>query len=385
MNPRPALLLLLAIALPPLAGAQDTAERIWVKGEVNGNPVQFCFDTGSMFSVLTRQTVQKLGLQLMPPHTNAYFYVSEGKQQHFDITEECTLKVGPFEGPFNFAVLDFPDLAEADCILAWSVVTNRIVSIDAMSGGVSFREKVPPVAADWPHLPAVMVYTGLALKIPHENGTSGLLLVDTGIDRGVALPPKAWSEWQKAHPNAPLTLEAEYTPSDGFYICEEAWADSISFGPITLKNVPVQQAGPSNPEILGKQYEGTIGLEALKRMELVVDAPHEVAYWKLHKSTYSSYSYNRLGAVFPADTNQLDNGVARVIKGSPAYTAGVRDGDVLLDADGIKASGWNSGWLDRFNLPASTKLKLTLDRKGKVFQTTATLTDILQPNHNPAN
>ena len=387
MNPRPALLLLLATALPPLAGAQDETERIWVKGEVNGNPVRFAFDTGSPPSMLTRQTAQQLGLQLLPPQTNTYFYVSGGKQQYFDITKECTLKVPGIEGPMVFGIADVPPWGYADFegVLGWLTVTNCVVSIDAMSGAVSFLDKVPPRVSKWSHTSAVSIYDGLALKIPHRNGTIGLLLVDTGTDKGVALPPQTWLKWKETHPNAPLTLGTEATPSDGFYMYEEAWADSISFGPITLKNVPIKNAGPSSHERLGKEYEGTIGLASLKQLELVVDPRHDVAYWRLRKSTYSTYSYNRLGAVFCATTNQLDKGVARVIKGSPAYAAGVRDGDVLLEVDGIKTTDWSSSWISRFNLPAGTKLKLTLDRKGKVFQTTATLTDILQPNHNAAN
>ena len=407
MNPRPALLLLLATALPPLAGAQDTYERIWVDGEVNGNPVHFAFDTGAGGSALTRQTVQKLKLELAPPQTNIFLYVPGGKK-YLDLTKEYTLKVGPIYGPVIFPVLDPPAWAKADFedvlgsdavpgtpdwtkvdfdgVLGWSTVTNCVVRIDAMSGGVSFLGEVPPTVIEWSNIPAVTVYTGLlALKIPHDNGTSGLLLVDSASDRGVALPPPAWRKWRKSHANAPLTLGDEYTPSDGFYIYEEAWAETISFGPITFNNVPIEQAGPSGPEGLGSDYEGTIGLAALKRVELVVDPRHDVAYWRPRKSTYSNYSYNRLGAVFCPTTKQPEKGVARVIKGSPAYVAGVRDGDVLLDVDGIRASSWNRDWLSRFSLPAGTKLKLTLDRKGKVFQTTATLTDILQPNHNAAN
>ena len=129
------------------------------------------------------------------------------------------------------------------------------------------------------------------------------------------------------------------------------------------------------------QYEGTIGLAALKRLELVVDPSHSVAYWKQRKSTdsYRYYSYNRLAAVFRSTAKDPNEPVARVLKGGPAYAAGVRDGDVLLQVDGIPVTSWNESWLSRFELPAGTSLKLTLKRDGKSFQTTATLREILQP------
>jgi hypothetical protein len=351
---------------------------------VNGNPVRFGFDTGASISILTRPTVQKLGLQLEPHQTNTFLYVHGGKQD-IDFTKECTLKVPGIEGPIIFAVVDMPAWASADFdgVLGWLTVTNCVVSIDAASRQVRFLDSVPSPVAKWFRTAAVCVYSGLALRIPHENGTNTLLLVDTGTDKGVSLPPEAWRKWKETHPKAPLTLGTEATPSDGFYMYEEAWADSISLGPITFKNVPVKQAGPSGPERLGNEYEGTIGLAALKRLEFVVDSGHAVAYWKPRRSSYK-YSYNRLGAIFVPVPGRPQNGVAKVIKAGPAYAAGVRDGDVLLEVDGIKVTGWYNDWLSRFNLPAGTKLKLTLDRKGKVFQTTATLADILQPNHNTA-
>ena len=386
MNARLALLLGL-IALSTRTSAQQVRESIFVLGEVNGNTVHFDFDTGAGCSLLMRQTVQKLGLELTPSRTNFPLIVAGGRRQYLDTTKEYSLKVGIIEGPTVFAVLDAPAWAEADFegILGWTTVTNCIVNIDAMSGGVSFLGEVPQMATHWAHVPAVPVYTGLALKIPHGDGTSGLLIVDTGSDRGVALPPSAWRKWLNAHENAPLALETFCTPSDGFYIYEEAWADSISFGPITLNNVPIEQAGPAGPEVLGKEYEGTIGMEGLTRLELTVDPAHEVAYWRLRKSTHSNYSYNRLGAVFPPTTEQPDKAVARVIENGPAYVAGLRDGDVLLEVDGIKATGWKEKtrrWVSHFSLPAGTKLKLTLERKGGVFQTTATLAEILQANRN---
>jgi hypothetical protein len=47
--------------------------------------------------------------------------------------------------------------------------------------------------------------------------------------------------------------------------------------------------------------------------------------------------------------------------------------------DGIACKSWSESWLSRFYRPAGTKLKLTLERDGKSFKTTAILRDILHP------
>jgi S1-C subfamily serine protease len=59
---------------------------------------------------------------------------------------------------------------------------------------------------------------------------------------------------------------------------------------------------------------------------------------------------------------------------------GVRNGDVLLQVDEVRLTSWSQSWLNHFGLKAGAKLKLTLDRDGKTFKTTATLREILAPS-----
>jgi predicted metalloprotease with PDZ domain len=66
--------------------------------------------------------------------------------------------------------------------------------------------------------------------------------------------------------------------------------------------------------------------------------------------------------------------VAQVADGSPAYEAGVRNGDVLV------------AWLTRFKHdqdpetdPAGTRLVITLKRGSETFKTTAILRNIVAP------
>ena len=79
---------------------------------------------------------------------------------------------------------------------------------------------------------------------------------------------------------------------------------------------------------------------------------------------------------------QTNQAVAQVVDGGPAYEAGVRNGDVLLQVDKIAVTSWSDSWLRRFRMQAGTKLKLRLKRDGKIFTTTATLRQILEPSPN---
>lgn len=219
----------------------------------------------------------------------------------------------------------------------------------------------------------------LDIRIPLGAGREGILCIDTGADGGVYLPNAAWTEWTNTHRETATTLTTSFFPLEGFQVQTEAWARSISFGPITLTDVPTSNEGPTKASVWGTNYQGTLGLAALKRLDLVVDGVNSVAYLQSKKTPPLPYDHNRLGAVFVATGAHTNQGVAYVVAGSPAYEAGVRDGDILLQVDGIVCKSWSESWLSRFWRPAGTKLKLILERDGKTFKTTAILRDILHP------
>src|SRR5208282_4636003 len=177
----------------------------------------------------------------------------------------------------------------------------------------------------------------------------------------------------ETHPHIPITLETAFTPDDGFFVTEEAWADQIFVGPVVLKGVPIERAGPAGATKWGAQYEGTLGLAALKRLDFIVDGNNGLAYLQAKKTRPPAHRYNRIGAIFAATTIQTNQAVARVVDGGPAYEAGVRNGDILLQVDEVTVTGWSDSWRSRFYMPTGTKLELTLKRDGRIFKTTATL------------
>jgi hypothetical protein len=285
----------------------------------------------------------------------------------------------------SFLVLDPPAYVSADFdgIIGWWTISPNVLRIDAVAREVTFLSKVPKQTAQWSQFPlfAITNSGSLDLQIQHSDRTNGVLCIDTGFDHGLALPAQEFRRWKEAHPQSPMTLETVFTPADGFFVTEEAWADQISVGPIILTGVPIIAAGPAGATRWGAQYEGTLGLAALKRLDLIVDGNNGLAYLRAKTTRPLAYPHNRLGAVFVPQT-QTNQAAAWVVDGSPAYEAGVRNGDVLLQVDEVTVRGWTDDWLSRFYMPAGTKLKLTLQRDGKIFTTTATLREILQPSSN---
>jgi hypothetical protein len=237
----------------------------------------------------------------------------------------------------------------------------------------------PKRTARWTRFGVVTNFYTLDLSFARGEGGDAVVCIDTGDPAGLFLPPSKWNQWKEAHPQAPITLETAFSPKDGFFVYEEAWANEISVGPVVLTGVPVARSGPGNEKRFGARYEGTLGMAALRRLDFTVDGNSSLAYLRAKKTHPSNYDHNRLGAVFVPTGTRTNQAVAWVIEGGPAYEAGVRNGDVLLRVDDVAVTSWSDSWLSRFRLPAGTKLKLTLKRDEKIFNTTATLREIVKP------
>ena len=129
----------------------------------------------------------------------------------------------------------------------------------------------------------------------------------------------------------------------------------------------------------------TLGLYALRRLDLVVDGKNGVAYVHPRSDPAPAYPHNRLGAVFvPRDLQRDGPHFAHVVPGSPAFLAGIRDNDVLLKIDDLDITKWRTDPrvlpLSRFwERPAGTILNLTLKREEREFEVIVLLKDILGP------
>jgi hypothetical protein len=374
---RPVVVALIStIALLGLVTAR-AEERIFLNAKVNGKAARLFFDSGSQTSALVSKAAKRLGVPTAPIPTN-----DPGGEVLVGQTSEFTLSLAGTTVSTTFGILDFPSYANLDCdgLIGWPALSENIFDIDAVSRKLTFLWDPPATGRQWTRLPMDTNSATLQLKVPCRDGLAGLLCIDTGDPRGLSLPKTEWHQWKASHPRSPITLEIFFSPPDGAFIYEQAWADEISVGPVVLTGVPVSSAGPDKERRLGTQYLGTLGMAALRRVGFVVDGTKGFAYLKPKRGAAPAYDHNRLAAVFGPTTAKTNQAVAVVVEGGPAYDAGVRNGDVLLQVDDIPVTDWTSNWLNRFRLPAGTKVTLKLERNGRIFSTTATLREVLKPN-----
>ena len=364
-------------------GLRAEDERIRYDAKINGKPVRFDLDTGASDSVTLFPTAaQRLGLKVIPPKQEA----SPGKPAT-GTTELCDLDLGTNHVRVSLPVVQVPSYfhPSEDGIMGWSALKDNIVCLDAEDLDILPAE-VPETPISWVKLPVQTNSQIMALRIPGIKGEEGTVLVDTGSPYGVKLNPQTWRQWKAAHTNQPTTIIAYGSPSIGLVVKEEAWADKISLGQLVLTGVPVMEADAADVtlgSLSHAQYEATLGLVALKRLDIIIDRKDDNIYVRPKKTLSLPCEHNRLGAVFVPQDLHSDDLIAHVVDGSPAYEAGIRNGDILLKIDGRDITQWRTG--EKPNTPfreqpAGTKFELALKRGDKVFKTTAVLRNILPPD-----
>lgn len=363
-------------------------ERIFVPAKINGIPVRFSFDTGTGAPiVLYSTTARKLHLKVTPPPADAR--VGPGQtQMGWTGPQELDFGVTNFDTSFLVAevpaYLNWPE----DGLLGWPAISNNVFSINCIADKLNFLTNLPANTGDWVECRIQTNSDDLTLVLPGDQSPRRVIALDTGYYGGVKLDSKSWRGWEMAHTNQPTTLDAYYTPSIGLVVKNETWAACLDMGPLALTEVPVEEADStdiashSKP---GARYVATLGFAAMKRLDIIIDGRHGMAWLRPKQTPPLPYWHNRLGAVFVPRDLKSDDLVAQVIKGSPAFVAGIRNGDVLLKIGDLDCTQWRTDSkvlpLSRFfNGPAGTKLEFTVKRAGKIVTVAAVLRNILPPD-----
>ncbi|HEV7924667.1 MAG TPA: aspartyl protease family protein [Verrucomicrobiae bacterium] len=357
------------IVLLSLVFGMRADDRIWVAVRINGKPLVLIFDTGSEGSALFPPAAERLGLTNFPA---------------VGMTEECDFSLGTNHCRMWFDVLDPPNEAgvDFDGLLGWTLWRSNILQLDAITGQIQPLETLPAEVATWTKVPLRSDFPTLALDIGDRGGPA-MVLIDTGIPGGVELSSDRWLQWRKKHANAPATLVNSFgywTNGNRIALAEVSWASSLDLGPLHLTEVPVNDVGPARQLAGTNAYAATLGLAALKRLDFIIDGPNGVAYLRPRRTPALPFDHDRaaLGFIPPASpTNRL---VLRVLKGGPAYEAGIRDGDVLLTYQGNDVKRLTDfGPLGGSNGPPGTKMLCTLARGSKEVTATVVLRDLIGP------
>lgn len=368
------------LSAAPLKPKNDA--RIWLNTKINGKPTRLAFDTGACSCILFKHSAKRLGISFSEPRKTEL--LGNGRVIG-GVTQELELELEGNKFKGRFGVVDIPNSLQSevdlDGVVGWGSLSKNILKIDAQKREVSFLEHLPQETKYWTKFQLVPNSDIVLLDTP-----SGIIFVDTGDPGGVKLGSGLWRKFKAKQ--SPTTLEGSYGPSTGFKVHEVAWAVNLPIGDLKIAGVAIIK----RQKLDFNRSRMTLGMQALKDLDLILDGIGGVAYLRAKNIPPQAYPHNRLGAIFvlreliQRGSNNAEL-VAHVVKGSPAWEAGIRNGD-LLKAVGKKdlsqptiAALRKVG--DPWHRPPGTKYHLTLKRKNEVFKTEVTLRQILQLESKP--
>jgi hypothetical protein len=372
--------------VPPSGSAAPSVQfesSFWVDAKIDGGTARLWLDTAATGTSLYTSSAERLGLELpsdrpVDAHPKPYWTKRSHLVELWGVARRQWV-----------AVMELPHYLRLpeDGLVGWHTIRKNIVMFDAARERIAFLSRVPDEAETWIKLPVVEGYRELVLGIPGSGRGRNLILVDTGIWSGVGLAPEKWKAFKEVNRDQPTTLSAGYTMFSGIVVREQAWADRLTFGPVELTDVIVEEDTGAGSLTVGDDHLATWGMAVLKRVQLIVDGRRKVAYVKPERAPAPTPEHNRLGAVFVPPNPQSEELVARVAERSPAFEAGIRDGDVLLRSGDRDVSKWRKSLQMDASMsgpmypPPGTRADLTLKRGEQVFSTTVVLRDILNPSN----
>jgi hypothetical protein len=343
--------------------------------------VRLVFDTGAEAICLFRSTARRLGLKASEPGPGAKALAGRVLA---GISEECEFSISEVTTRIRFPVFDPPEETsprDIDGLLAWYPFRDHVFLLSPQPVSITTLPALPEDIASWAKWPISPKQRALTIEVFEFGGQRGVILIDTGSFSGAELNAQRWQQWREAHKDFPTSPVAFFTPASGLLVREECWADQLDIAGFRIANVPVMQGRPDVEDFVGA--DATLGLAALSRLEVIIDGARGNFYTRPVSTPPAPYKHNRLGAVFAPKDLESQDLIGYVIEGSPAYQAGIRNGDVLLGVDALDVTKWRTDPNMRpskfWEQPAGTEHRLTLMREGKRFERAVTLRDILGP------
>lgn len=313
---------------------------LFLQARVNGSgPRWFILDTGAGVSVLNTSTVRSLGLKVGQSGTvNGAGGVAESAQVRgltFDVGGALVKDVNAAATPL--AQFENAGGRAVDGILGVEFFRRYVVEIDYEArqlsvyepGGYRYAgrgESLPlTFRHNHPHVRA-------QLTLPGRPPLEGEFVIDAGSALPVILLP-SFIEKNGLRDSLPATFKTYGRGIGGEIPLPVGRAESIRFGGFTVAR-PVT-AFPTEGTFGGEGIAGNIGTAVLRRFRVVFDYSRGRVHFEPAKNFDDPFEFDASGLGLASEGPSFTAfKVARVLPGTPAAEAGIKQGDELVSVGG---------------------------------------------------
>ena len=338
-----------------------TGTRIYIPAKVNGHDVEVLLDSGADSSVLDKGFADSIGSKSV----KGGIAIGTGGETEAGLANNVHISIGNM-------TLDLPTISVVDLasvgkrigiplpvILGRDVFLQSIVDIDPSGPTIAFHDPAtftPPAGAT---LVPLDPQGGLrVVQASVEGQPDAPMLFDLGNGGYMTLGASYWQAHNLLDGRKSSTRSSGAI--GGEQINHVATLKTVRFAGVTFRDVPAQFDAP-NIERDSDRDAGNIGMPILKRFRMMIDFQNSRMYViPIAERVSQPFDRDRSGLRAVQDGDKLV--IRHVSKGSPAETAGWKDGDVITAIDGQAigpqfASSQLSLWAWR---PVGTVVTLTM-------------------------
>ena len=281
----------------------------------------FLVDTGSTCSTVFTETARALNI-VNDPDLDVRSMDPDNLHARSQAAMLPFLQVGKIKIPSVLVAISSKNVMQLHCdgILGLDVLAKYVITLDFDESALVIDQGIPSRKA------------GTAIRLDRKlkniatfnanvDGQKLQLKLDTGCRGHIACDQGRLNSLQTQQPFRTTNLLG----LDGFHRSGEFMLKYLSVGSFNLRNVPaIGVFGPKprpGSDIL-------IGIYFARRFKVTIDLTHGVMYLKPGRSIGEQFCYMDPGMKLGQYSR------ITVAHGSPAYTSGLRSGDVLIALDG---------------------------------------------------
>ena len=364
-----------------------SARHVWVRASINGRPpADFLFDTGASITILDSTYAAELGLKTEGELQSQ----GAGSTGSARFSQLSTLRLEgdngdgiEFSGQ-RIGVLSINPILEpffwrrCSGVIGADFIARLVTEIDYDHSTLVFSD------------PATFKYDGAGKPVPFrlagnmpavamtlDGKFSGDFRVDVGSSSTVDLhaPFVARNHIDRESTGARIAVVGG--GFGGSFTNTLTRMKTLQLGPFNWNAPTLTFSGAANGALASEDYAGNIGNQILERFKCTFDYEHRTLYLEPSAKFGRRDNFSRSGVQMA----RYDDGVKamQVIPNSPAYRAGMREGDEVVTIEGRAAAEWNPDTLQELfeDSPVGRVVAVTVMHEGKKKALKIKLADLL--------
>jgi hypothetical protein len=349
----------------------------------SGQTADFLLDTGGSGNLVDRETAVKFGMRMLRGAAS----VSGTANLDVGVIPQALLTIGPLQHRSQLLATDLSGLGPAlgrpvTAILGGEFLRKYAVELDyerkliRLYEPARFQYQGEGVAAPLTMMQGIPFIT-LTVTLPNGKRVQGRFLLDTGGAMTIHI-------YRQIAAREGLLDGLPVLPESGLGIGgttrrSAARGAGLVIGPFEMPHPVVAFTDDAAGLRTDPQSAGLIGMEVLSRFDVTLDYSRERIYLKPNRRFGEPFIYDASGLGLRAPGPSYSQAVVSSVReASPAQSAGIRPGDVLVQIDGESASGLSLDAIrEKLKWPDQSH-RLSLTRGERTMEVVIRTRDLLE-------